>query len=232
MSNSGLLTFLGVLTVSTQDGRRPVAVALSGASELHHLVDAELDLTADSVRDWLWSAGINPDNAANALPANALIHDILAPAVGTRTLVLHHRDTDLDFVSELAVAVRENGGYTTISGIELIGEMESDQNAEAARRADALRSRYEAAIAIAEKEPLIHKISGSVDAEGALTSITISGVFANQKWDVKDENEALFVLANVSHMGPLAAFAFEPGPAQRALKKLADESGLLEGSVA
>src|SRR3546814_2778357 len=76
-------------------------------------------------------------------------------------------------------------------------------------RSDALRERYEAALELAAKEPLIHTISGEIDANGALKSISISGAFSKQKWTLETDDDALFVLSEISHMGPLATFIID-----------------------
>lgn len=228
MPTNDRLMYLGILAAPTEQGSRAVAVALAGAVELHHLVDAGLDLNVEAVRDWLWAAGVNPDNAAIAMPADAVIRDILLPAIGGRMLVIHHGDAEVPFVDELIKALRQNGAFPTISGIDLLGPIDSDVEGDAPRRAAALQERYQAAIEIASKEPLIHKISGEVSSTGDLKSIAISGVFSKQKWTLESEDDALFILSDISHMGPLAAFAIEPGPAQTRLKQLVAENGLSE----
>src|SRR3546814_20880592 len=81
---------------------------------------------------------------------------------------------------------------------------------------------YEAALELAAKEPLIHTISGEIDANGALKYISISGAFSKQKWTLETDEDALFVLAEISHMGPLSTFIIDSGPAQSQLKKLAN----------
>src|SRR3546814_7636325 len=82
---------------------------------------------------------------------------------------------------------------------------------------------YEAALELAAKEPLIHTISGEIDANGALKSISISGAFSKQKWTLETDDDALFVLSEISHMGPLATFIIDAGPAQSQLKKRSEE---------
>lgn len=228
MASNNLLSYLGVLSAPTEQGPRAVAVALTGAVELYHFLDAGLDTSSEAVRDWYWASGINPDNAAMAMPADVLIRDILLPAIGSRMVVIHHGDTNIPFVDELIQALKTNGAFVTISGIDLVGPINSSLQAEAARRAFALQARYEAAIEIASKEPLIHKLSGEIGPNGLLSSIAISGVFSKQKWTLENEDDQLFVLSDISHMGPLAAFTIEPGPAQNILKKLANEYGLNE----
>ena len=228
MSNNDRLTYLGILSAPTDQGPRAVAVALSGAVDLHHFVDAGLDTQTEVVRDWLWSVGINPDNAATAMPADALIRDVLLPAIGGRVLVIHHADAETPFVDALLREIRTHNGFASISGIDLLGPIESDANEEARRRSDALRARYEVALELAATDPLIHTISGEIGADGALKAISISGAFSKQNWTLETEDDALFVLSEISHMGPLAAFVIEPGPAQSRLKKLANEQGLNE----
>src|SRR3546814_11876403 len=116
------------------------------------------------------------------MPADVLIRDILLPSIGNRVLVVHHADSETPFVDALVTHLRVSGGFIGISGIELVGPIDSDANEEARRRSDALRERYEAALELAAKEPLIHTISGEIDANGALKSISISGAFSKQKW--------------------------------------------------
>src|SRR3546814_20359771 len=98
--------------------------------------------------------------------------------------------------------------------MELVGPIDSYANEEARRRSDALRERYEAALELAAKEPLIHTISGEIDANGALKSISISGAFSKQKWTLETDADALFVLSALAQMGPLATFIIEAGPPQ------------------
>src|SRR3546814_9504846 len=73
-------------------------------------------------------------------------------------LVVHHADSETPFVDALVTHLRVSGGFIGISGIELVGPIDSDANEEARRRSDALRERYEAALELAAKEPLIHTI--------------------------------------------------------------------------
>src|SRR3546814_8004777 len=137
------------------------------------------------------------------MPADVLIRDILLPSIGNRVLVVHHADSETPFVDALVTHLRVSGGFIGISGIELVGPIDSDANEEARRRSDALRERYEAALVLAAKERMIHTISGEIEANGALKSISISGAFSKQKWSFDTDDDALFVVSEISHMGPL-----------------------------
>src|SRR3546814_10277627 len=76
------------------------------------------------------------------MPADVLIRDILIPSIGNRVLVVHHADSETPFVDALVTHLRVSGGFIGISGIELVGPIDSDANEEARRRSDALRERY------------------------------------------------------------------------------------------
>lgn len=227
MSRNNQLTYLGVLAAPTREGKRVVAVALSGAVDLHHFVDAGLDCASEAVQDWLWAAGINPDLAAIALPPEILIKDVIIPAIGQRSLVVHHGDRDIAFVDQLIRALADAGNATITAGIELIAPIEDAPNGAANRRALALQTRYEAAIQDAKNSPLIHMIGGEL-SDGKLTRISIDGPFSKQSWTLENEEDAFFVMASITHMGPLAAYVIENGPAHMQIKRLANEVGLSE----
>jgi hypothetical protein len=228
MPGNDNLTYLGVLAAPTSQGARAVAVALTGGVELYHFVDAGLDTGAEAVREWLWNAGINPDEAAIALPNDILIRDILVPAIGNKALVVHHGDVDIPLVDELLSALAESGNAVIVSGVELVGPIAASLHGAAPRRAFALQARYEAALDAARKSPPVHMISGKVDVSGMLTEIAVDGPFLKRTWTLETQDDAFFVLTHVSHVGSLAAFVIEGGPAQAELKRLANEFGLNE----
>ena len=221
------LTYLGILAAPTREGKRVVAVALSGGAELCHFADAGLDCSSEAVQDWLWAAGINPDEAATALPPEILIKEVLVPAIGSRALVVHHGDREIAFVDQLITALADAGNVVITSGLELIAPIEEAPNGAAGRRAFALQTRYEAALADARKSPLIHLIGGSVE-NGRLVAITVDGPFAKQSWTLENDEDAFFVMTHLSHLGPLTAFVIEKGPGKTELKRLANELGLGE----
>lgn len=222
------LTYLGVLTAPTAAGPRAVAIALTGAVELYHLVDGDLDTNVDAVRSWFWEAGINPDDAACAVPSQAMIRDILLPAITGHALVVHHSDLDLSFVDELLTAIAGRGDVAIVSGVELAGPIATMLDHAASRRAFALQARYEAALDAARSSPAVHAINGVLDAHGDLIELSIDGPFMKRRWHIDNADDAFFVLAQVGHLGPLAAFRIEAGPAQAQIKKLANEFDLNE----
>lgn len=225
MPNSNL-TYLGILAAPTKAGKQAVGVAITGAVDLYHLVRGDLDYSSEIVRDWLWTANVNPDEARASLPAAALIRDIVIPALAGRTLVVHHADLETPFVKELVSALREVGNDPIISGVDISGPLPQGVNGAAGRRAAALQQQYEAALEEAQNAPAIHRIAGSLNDAGDLTQISIAGPFAQRSWTVAAENEALFVMATILHIGDLAAFEIEPGPSEAQIKALADQVGL------
>ncbi|AXK43727.1 hypothetical protein [Erythrobacter aureus] len=220
------LSYLGILAAQTSAGRQAIGVAITGAVELYHLVDANLDYSSEIVRDWLWTAGINPDEAATSLPTSTLIRDIIAPAVGRQPLVIHHGDLEIPFVDQLVSELSAAGNQPIISGVDIAGPIARAVNGAAGRRAFALQARYEAALDEAAKSPAIHHISGKVDAEGGVSHISITGPFAQRNWTLRDPSDAMLVMANILHIGDLANFVIDPGPAQSKLKLIANQVGL------
>lgn len=222
------LTYLGLLAAPTTKGSRAVAIAFTGAVEMYYVIDAGLDTSSEAVRDWLWNAGINPDEAAQALPSDFFIKEIAVPALDGRPVVIHHSDLEVSLVDSLVNALIEAGNTPMVVGLDLNGPIAAMVNGAAPRRAIALQARYEAALAIAEKSPLLHTINGKVDPLGHLTEISVSGPFIQRNWVLEDQEDAFFVLTQISHVGPSAAFIIEGGPAQIALKRLANDFGLAE----
>ena len=226
--NDDYLTYLGVLSAPTKTGRRAVAVAITGGAEIYHLVDAGLDTSSSAVQDWLWTAGINPDEARSTLPSNILIRDILLPAIGRKALVVHHGDMDVPFVDELVRRLPDNGSSAIVSGLDLSGPIAQAGNGAAGRRAFALQVRYEAALADAEQTPARHAIGGQLNSDGFLTHLTIDGPFAKQSWTLDQENDAFPALVSIMHLGTLAAFIIEEGPAKNKIKHLVNQFGFDE----
>lgn len=230
--SSDNLVYLGILPAPVADGRKAVAVALTGAVELYHFVDAGLDIKHPLVDDWLWLAGINSREIASALPPAALIKNVILPAIGNKTLVVAHEDVSLSFVDELIYAIRTAGGYATISSIELKGPIAMCENGAAGRRAFALQARYEAALDTARKVPAIHRISGQLGDDGQLTLISIDGLFSKRSWTIESEADAIVSLIAIAQIGEYACFVIDDGPAQNALKALASEFGIEEKQAA
>lgn len=228
MGNHSQIAYLGILSAPTQEGRHAVAVALSGAAELYHLVDAGIDTSSDVVRDWLWAAGINPEEAATALPGDVLIREILVPSIGSKPLVIHHGDMDIPFVDSLHRAISRTNSPPIVSGLDLTGPIAQAGNGAAGRRAFALQARYEAAIDEARKCPAVHRISGALNEEGQIAHLSISGPFAQRSWTLERDDDAFLLMINIMHIGSLATFVIDPGPAQEKLRLLAAQVGLDE----
>lgn len=226
--NNEYLTYLGVLSAPTKTGRRAVSAAITGGAEIYHLVDAGLDTSSSAVQDWLWTAGINPDEAKSALPSDILIRDILLPAIGRKALVVHHGDTDIPFVDELIRHLPNNGSSAIISGLDLNGPIAQAGNGAAGRRAFALQMRYEAALADAEQTPARHEISGRLGNDGSLTHLAVDGPFAKQSWTLDEEGDAFPALVSIMHLGTLAAFIIGDGPAKDKIKLLVNQFGFDE----
>lgn len=226
------LTYLGVLAAPTAQGRRAVAIALSGAVDLYQLVDAGFVKGAKAVEDWLWTAGINPDESYSALPSDILLTSVLLPEIGRKTLVVSHGDMDIPLVDELVTELGRQANPAIVSGIELTGPFIEAINGAAGRRAIALQARYEAAIEKADVTPLVHKITGKVDVKGALQSISIAGDFAKGNWTLEAEDDALFLLMSWAGMSQNASFEVEDGPAAGALARLGREIGLFRKMAA
>lgn len=220
------LTFLGILSAPTQDGKRAVAIALAGAVELYHFVDAGLDTSSDLVCDWLWAASINPDEAAVALPPHILINDIILPALTGKTLVVCHSDANLEFVDLLVNELQSKGSMVITSGINLTGPIARLSSGAAGRRAFALQANYEAALDDALGTPAPHIISGECDDDGDLSVISVAGVFLQQSWAIIDELDVFSVLTCIMQIGPRADIQIETNQAGLKIRALAAQFGI------
>lgn len=220
------IAYLGVLAAPTTQGKRAVAVSLCGAVELHHLVYAGFSVTSRAVEDWLWSAGINPEDAAIALPPEIVISDIIVPELGRTTLVVSHDDLDVPFVDALVRTLGRQGSPAIVSGISLSGPIAAAVNGAAGRRAYALQAAYEAALEQAATEPAEHRLSGQVDRDGRLTAMAVDGPFAKGSWTIAEEDDALFVAMSLAPLAGFATLVVEEGPAAAALSRLAAQVGL------
>lgn len=223
---SGQLAYLGILAAKTSRGRRAVAVALSGSVELYHIVYAGFMSDSQTVNDWLWTAGINPEEAANALPPEIMVRDILLPAIGSRPLVVCHSDMDVPLVDMLCTQLGRAGNPPIVSGIDLTGPIQEVTNGAAGRRAFALQARYEAELEEARRNPAVHVLDGTVDDAGILTGISVSGPFSKQAWTLESPDDAIFVMAGLAGMGDMVQFAVKEGPAAGALARVAEEVGI------
>lgn len=226
MSIAPNLTYLGVLAAPTEEGPQVVAVATEGAVDLYHLVNPGIDVNHPAVQDWLWTAGINPLELADSLPPDILIRDVLIPQIGTHTLVICLADMEVPFVCDLAAALQKSGKRPIVTGVELKGLIEQAENGAAGRRAHALKVRYESALKLAEREPVIHRINGRVGDAGQLTELSISGIFANYTYPLQDEQQAFWVLASFMNLGNEVRFTIEQGPAYPAIHALVEKHNL------
>lgn len=222
---AGHLAYLGILAAPTLKGRRAVAVALSGAVELYHLVDAGLVSDSKAVADWLWTAGINPDEAASALPPEILLSDVLLPELGRSALVVCHSDMDVELVDTLVTTLGRQGNPAIISGIDLTGPIQEATNGAAGRRAFALQARYEAMLEQAAKAPIEHVLDGSLSG-GKLVGISVDGPFAKQAWTLDEEADGMFVMMSLAGLSDHAAFIVKDGPAAAAISRLASQVGI------
>lgn len=220
------LAYLGVLAAPTTQGKRAVAVALSGAVELYHLVYAGFHGSSKAVEDWLWSAGINPDEAATALPPEIVISDIILPELGDATLVVTHQDMDIPLVDALVRTLARQGAGVIVSGISIDGRIAEAVNGAAGRRAFALHAAYEAALEAASESPIEHRLSGEVDRDGNLISMAVEGPFAKGSWKIVEEDDAIFVASSLAPLSGFAELVVEDGPAAAALSRLAAQIGL------
>lgn len=219
------LVHLGVLAARTAQGRRAVAISLSGGVEMHHVVDAGFIAGSSAVEDWLLGAGITPDQAYGALPMEYVAGSIVLPALEDRTLVVAHSDLDINIVDLLVSECARIGSPAIVSGIDLSGPLPGLVNGIAGRRAEALRDRYEAALDRARTSPQTHHLSGSMEGD-RLTRIEVDGPFAKGEWILDDEDDALFVMLSLAGLAGMARFEVENGPAVRVLSHLADEAGV------
>lgn len=219
------LVYLGVLAAPTGQGRRAVAVALTGAVELYHLVDAGFSEGSASVENWLWSAGINPEESYAALPVDMMISEILLPEIGRRTLVVPHSDMDVSLVDSLVSAMGRQGNPAIVSGIELTGPLALVCNGTAGRRAFALQARYESALEEARSVPAVHVVDGTL-VDGRIASMSVSGPFAKGSWTLDEDDDAMFLMMWLVGISGFATFEVKDGPAAAALRRLAEEVGM------
>lgn len=228
---SATLAYLGTLAAVTTRGRRAVAASLTGAVEMHHIVHSGLDVSIQAVSDWLWSVGVNPDEAVNSLPPEILIEEVFLPALTDAKLVVTHDDLDIPFVDALVRALGRRGNPPIVSGLAPTGPLADYVNGASGRRAAALQAAYEAALEGAAQNPLVHYLSGTTDGEGKISSISIDGPFAKNSWTVSEEDDALFVAMALAPLNGFAKLKVQEGPAAASLSRLAVQVGL-EQSIA
>jgi hypothetical protein len=219
------LVHLGVLAAKTAQGRRAVAVSLVGGVEAHHVVDAGFVAGSRSVEEWLLGAGINPDEAYTAMPVDYVVGAVLLPAIGDRTLVVPHADMDVNLVDHIVSEAGRLGNPVIVSGIDLTGPLPGSFEGLAGRRAEALRTRYEDALARARISPVAHALGGAMDAD-VLHRISVDGPFAKGEWTLEEPEDALYVMLSLAGLSGMAEFVVEDGPAAGALERLADDAGL------
>jgi len=223
---SDQLAYLGVLAAPTTQGKRAVAISIVGAVELHHLVYAGFDGGSQVVEDWLWSAGINPEEASQALPPEIVISDILLPELSSKTLIVTHQDMDIPLVDALVRTLGRQGRPVIISGISLDGPIAASVNGAAGRRAFALLAAYEASLEAAAKDPIPHRLSGEVDRDGRLSSIAVDGPFSKGAWKIVEDEDALFIAMSLAPLAGFAEIVIDEGPAAAALSRLVAQVGL------
>ncbi len=220
------LIHLGILAANTAHGRRAVAVALTGAVDAHHIVDAGFLPGSQRVDAWLSSVGINPQEAYSSLKTEPMVYGVLVPAIGSRTLVVSHVDTDVSLVDMLTRELGRLGNPAIVSGLAPSGPLAQSVNGAAGRRAIALQAAYEAELDKAARTPAEHVLDGAVDDKGELVRISVSGPFAQSSWSLDDPEDALFVMLSMTGMTGLAKFVVKKGPGASALSRLAAEVGL------
>lgn len=223
---SKTLTYLGVLAARTEQGRKAVAVCLTGAVELYHIIDAGFASGSEIVRDWLWTAGINPEEAACSFTYDMVISEVLLPEIGSHSLVIAHEDMDIDLVAALTSSLGRIGNPPIVTGIEILGPFNAVTNGAAGKRAFALQGHYEAALESSQKRPAAHLLSGKVAPNGKLQQISVAGPFAQHDWTLDDPEDALFVIMSLAGLLDRAVFNVAPGPAEKALRHLLKEVGL------
>ena len=228
---SATLAYLGTLAATTTRGRRAVSASLTGAIEMHHVVHSGLDVSIKAVSDWLWSVGINPDEAVESLPPEILIEEVFLPALENVTLVVTHDDLDIPFVDYLVRSLGRRGTPAVVSGLAPTGPLGDYVNGAAGRRAAALQALYEAALEQAAQSPLVHHLTGTVDAEGKIASISIDGPFAKSRWTVSEEDDAHFVAMALAPLNGFAKLKVQEGSVAASLSRLAAQVGL-EHSIA
>jgi hypothetical protein len=224
---SDTLAYLGVLTAPTTQGKRAVAISLTGNVDLHHLVYAGFPKGNQAVDDWLWSAGINPEEAAMALPPEYLISDVLLPELAHSTLVVAHQDMDTPLVEALVRTLGRQGAPAIVSGIEVTGPVTKYLvNGAAGSRARALQSAYEDALEKSKTVPAAHRLAGVVDRDGQLTSISVDGPFYKGSWTISEPDDALFIAMSLAPLAMSSEIVVDKGPAAAALSSLAAQVGL------
>lgn len=220
------LIHLGILAAPTGQGRRAVAVAMVGAVEAYHLVDAGFLVGSERVDSWLWSVGINPQELSTSLQADALVHGVLIPAIGSKTLVVTHVDMDVPLVNMLVSELGRIGNPAIVSGIAPTGPLSEAVNGAAGRRAMSLQASYEAALEQARRTPIDHVLDGAVAPDGSLMRMSVDGPFARSSWSLSDPEDAMYVMLSLAGMTGLARFVVKDGPGAAALSEIASEVGL------
>lgn len=224
---SGNLAYLGVLSAPTTHGKRAVAVSLTGSVDMHHFVYAGLPKGNQAVEDWLWAAGINPAEAALALPPEYLISDVILPELADCTLVVSHQDMDTPLVEALVRTLGRQGAPAIVSGI-VVSEPVTKYlvNGAAGSRARALQTAYEAALEQAKSVPAPHRLAGAVDRDGQLLSISVDGPFYKGSWTITEPDDALFIAMSLAPLAMSSEIVVDKGPAAAALSSLAAQVGL------
>lgn len=227
---SSTLAYLGVLAAPTPQGKRAVAISLTGNVQSHHIVRANLDYGDESVTDWLWNAGINPQEAAEAPPAEYFISYVLLPELADSTLVVTYQDIDIPMVDTLVRTLDRQGTPAIVSGVQLADPTTKYVvNGEAGSRADALQAAYEAALEGSRTVPAVHRLAGTVACDGQLKSISVDGPFRKGTWTISDPCNALFIAMSLTSLTKSAELIIEDGPAADALSSLAAQVGLVQG---
>lgn len=219
------LIYLGVLSAPTTAGRRAAAVALVGAAECYHLVNADFPVNSELANDWLWTAGINPDEAHSALTAEQIVEAVLVPAIGTGTLVINHADMDIDLVALLSSKLGRMGNPAIVSGIDLKGPFQEVCNGAAGKRAFAMQGHYEAALANSKERPARHVLTGSVNEHGQLTELQIKGPFATRNWQLEADDDGVFALMSIAGMRERMAVEVPSSPASARITLLLSALG-------
>jgi hypothetical protein len=221
------LAYLGVLAAQTAQGRRAVAVSLTGAIEAHHVVDAGFLSGSEQVKKWLWSVGINPAEAASSLDAESLVHGVIVPTLGRTPLVVSHADMDVPLVAMLVHRLGRMGSPAIVSGLAPSGPLAEAVNGAAGRRAFALQAAYEAALEQSRSKPAAHVLDGKISEDGSLAGISVEGPFAHASWTLAEADDATFVMLSLAGLAANARFVVKEGPAASALRREAAEAGLL-----
>ncbi len=222
---AGNLIFLGILAAPTSKGRRAVAVSMTGAAELYHIVDAGFRPGTPEIESWLISAGIEPNECYAAMSADDMVEHILIPEIGNKTLVVSHSDIDTHLVDLLVSKLGRMANPAIISGIDLSGPIAASVNGAAGRRAFALQATYENALEEAKTNPPQHIIDGEMDGS-KLKSISVSGPFAKNKWELDSEEDALFIMMTLVGMMDFCKFVVRKGPAASTLEGLVAKVGI------